>query len=694
MAYKRKNQDETEILKEALERFETAEDAEQHLRQKATEDLRFVYEPGQQWEETVKEERGERPCYEFNKLRPIIRQIVNEQRQNRPGLKFRAVDSDADPDTAEVMTGLCRNIFNISDGDTILDFAFEHAVAGGFGAVGVVTEHSSDSSFEQDIKLRGFQNPNMVQFDPQASDWLKRDARFGFVVEEMPIEDFKDEYPDASIVEFQESEGTEFANWFTEDTVRIAEYWCRKPVKKEIAELEGGEVIELTDEIRDEAKQFIVRTRTVNSHRVEMYLITAHEILEGPFEWAGTTIPLVPVYGEYINVEGRVQYAGVARYAKDSQRSYNYHRTTLIEAVALQPKAPWQATPAQMKGFEKIYQNANRRNYSVIPYNPDPNAANVSPSRTQPPAFPTGLGAAAEMDAQDIMDTSGMTARGMGQDESEQSGRAIRALQQKSELTTFAFQDNLNKSLKRIGEILVDLIPRIYDTERVVRILGEDGAEKFETVNMEIIDRETGEPFLVHDLAMGKYDVEVTTGPSYATRRQEVVDWMIQMAQASPEWGRMAYDIIAKNLDLPESDELYKRFRRAMIQQGLVEPNPEDEDEMRIAQGDPKQKAMQEQLQQLDLSTRAAELQKKLAEISETKADTAKTMQDAAAASFGDEKAQLELVEKNFDIIAKALDNAIKRGQVQPRINPVTGFIEEVSPARPDVDPQVHIGTG
>lgn len=696
---------EQDLLQEAIKRYELAEDAESTLRQEAAKDLRFAYQPGSQWDEELKERRGERPAYEYNRLLPVIQQIVNQQRQSRPGLKFRGVDSQADADTAEIYTGLARNIYSVSDGDTILDTAFEHAVAGGYGALGVTTEYSSDTGFDQELRLRAFHNPFMVQFDPSANDWLKRDARFAFVYEDMPREDFEEEFPEASTVPFDDATGTQWESWYEEDEVRIAEYWRRVPVQKEIAllsdeiaQIEGwedfaGAIIELEPKIKDELEPFIARTRVVNTFRVEMYLITSHEVLDGPFEWVGKEIPLVPVYGRYINMEGEEYWSGVVRYAKDAMRGYNFHRTTFIETVALQPNAPFVLTAKQAEGLEDEWKNANSKLLGALRYNHDPQTPGP-PQRIDPPQISSGLVGASDADAQDIMDISGMTWAAMGRDDKEQSGKSRFMEQEKGDTATFHYSDNLNKSFRRIGEILVDCIPKIYDTERVVRIIGKDGTEEFKEINKTVQDQQTGQPVLINDLQTGQYDVEVTTGPSYATQRMEAVESMRELFREVPTFAELGGDIYVKNLDIPEADEFHERLRRRGIQQGLIKPNPEDEEEMSLVQPDPQQQAMQEAMQQLAMAKDEADLREVLAKVDQTKVETAKKAGEADAARYLSEEKEASITGQNLDNAAKVVEIAIKRGELTPVRDPVTGQVTLQRMSPPDVDPQLHVGTG
>lgn len=661
------DKDELDHLREMRDRFDTVVVAESELRELAVEDLHFAYDEDGQWEADVKELRKGRPCYTFNKVRGAIRQVVNDMRQSRPGIQVRAVDSSGDPKLAETLSGLVRNIESISNAETAYDTGGEYAVACGVGAWRVTTQYADDDSFEQDIILKRIRNPFTVYFDPAALEYDKRDARYCFVSETMGRDEFNERYPDASVSSFEsEGLGEGLERWYAQDdTVRIAEYWYKKPEQAELALLSDGRVVELTEKIekvRDELAQMgirVVRTRTVTKDCVYMEIVSGNEILEGPYKWPGKFIPIVPVYGEEIDIEGEWKYAGLTRWAKDAQRSYNYHRSTMIELIDLQPKTPYLLTPKMIEGQEKIWQNVYRKNLPFLLYKPDPNAPGGRPTREAAAQIPAAYVQESITASDDIKATTGIYDASLGQRSNETSGRAILARQREGDVATFAFMDNLARSIKYTGEILVDLIPKIYDTERVVRVLGKDGGEEYVTLNQTVMDQKTAQPVVINDITKGKYDVTVTTGPSYTTQRIEAAEQMMNLMQAQPRLAGLLADIFVKSLDMPYSDEIHKRVRLMMIQNGLVEPDENDE------LPPPKPPSPQEQMAMAGMQ---GELEKLSAEIEKLRVGNAKEMQkmqiEGAEASAGLQKTQAETAKIVEETVATTIENLIRQGVI------------------------------
>lgn len=647
-------QDNDELLRDMRKRFDEACVAEEENREKAVEDLRFAYTDDGQWESKAKKIREGRPCYTFNKIRGAIRQVVNDQRQSRPGIKVRAVDDRGDPEMAEVLNGMIRNIESTSNAEFAYDNGFEYAVGGGFGAWRVTTQYADEETFDQECCIKPIRNPFTVYFDPSAKFYDKRDAGFCFVTEMLSEEEFTERYPDASMLNFDMSgAGERYEQWYTDKKVRVAEYWLKKEVEKRILQLSDGAVVEADkdfDSIRDElaaAGITVVRERKVRVQKVFQYVVSANEVLQGPTEWPGKYIPIVPVYGECIDIEGEMFYSGLVRWSKDAQRSYNYHRSTMVELIDLQPKTPLQLTPAMIKGHEKMWKESNRRNLPFLLYNTDPASPTGKPYRERPADIPAAYLQEAQIASDDIKSTTGIYDASLGQRSNETSGKAILARQREGDVATFAFTDNLSRSIQYTGEILVDLIPKIYDTERVVRILGEDGGEKFAQINREVIDQQTGQKVKYNDISAGRYDVTVTTGPSYTTKRLEFVDMWMNMAQSTPELAQMTLDLWARSLDMPHADEIHKRVRKMLISQGIVEPESEEE----MPQPDPQQQAAQE-----------AGIRKLFAEVQKLEMGNAKTAAETQKLQSGAQidgmKAQAELTRDQAEVRKIAAETA------------------------------------
>jgi hypothetical protein len=590
------------IHKQATDRYAAIEDSEKESRKLAIEDLRFAHAPDGQWDENAIEKRKNSPRYTINRVAGAIDQITGDQRQTRTMIKVVPNSGGADEDRADIFNGLIRSIEANSKAENAYDCAFDEMVTGGYGGWRVYTEYNDDDSFEQDIKIEGIGSAaSSLFFDPSAKEYDKRDAMYAFVTTKMTTEVFKEKYPDAQVVsvdQVQHSTGNK--GWYDDDGVIVAEYWVKEPYIRTIALLSDGRVIDKEEEskVLDELAltgTTVVKERKAQSHKIKSYIMSGSEILKGPMNWAGKFIPLVPVYGKVINIEGKRYVRGLVRNAKDPSRIYNYATSASIEAAALSPKDPIWHTPTQAKGHARAWRLFNTGGSQFMPYNPDPQAPGI-PQRTGAPAVQAALIQQIQQAAMDIHSTTGIEPASLGNSPELKSGKAILAQQAMGDRGSFLYSDNLTKSKEYTGEILIDLIPKTYDSDRIVRTLGLDGTSGEEThinmpavdeFNQPIVDQQTGEQVIVNDLTVGKYSVVAETGPAFNTQRQESAQQLIDLARDNEFFGTVATDLIAKNLNILENDELTKRVRRMMIQQGIVEPTEEEIEELGLNQPPP-----------------------------------------------------------------------------------------------------------
>lgn len=536
------------LLVQLRSRYKRATEADRDNRTLALDDIKFVDLPGYQWTQAEKDERGDRPAWEFNKLRITCKRIINDMRMNRPQGKVRGTEEN-DKATAEVFEGLIRNVWNVSDGDTVIDYAAEYQVKGGMAAWRVAVDYSHDTAFEQDARIVGFKNPLNVWADPAAKDPMYRDAKFWFVSSRMSKAAFEARWPNVEAVDFEASEfDDEEHDWGDEETVRLVEYWYEVPVTKTLYLMQDGRTTDQTDGTH-------IKERKVRSRQIKMCLATGNAILEEA-DYIGNEFPFVMIHGERMVIDGRTYWWGLPRHSKDSQKAYNYSRTLAVETTALAPQAKWWATPRQAKGHTEKWAEAHKKNFPYLLFNADPEQGGA-PQRMPGAEVPAALIAEIQLASEDIKATTGIFDNSLGQRSNETTGVAIRQRQQQGEIVTYNFQDNLAKGIRRTWEILIDLLPKIYDTPRMVRILGADGTEKF--VQLHGIDERTGD--VKHDLSRGKFDVAITIGPSFATQRQEAAETYMQIAQAAPQTFAVAGDLIFRAMDLPYSEQIAERMK-------------------------------------------------------------------------------------------------------------------------------------
>ncbi len=552
-----------DILEEARAAFQLAADAEAENRREALDDLRFA-RMGEQWPQALRRERelDGRPCLTINRLPAFIRQVVNDARQNKPAIAVHPVDSAADPETAEVMSGLIRQIEQSSDAEVAYDTALEFAVTGGFGYFRINTRYAADDGFDQDIVIERVADPFAVYGDPESTAADSSDWNTAFVVDALPREAFEARWKGADAVDWEgEDYGRLSGPWLDGERVLVAEYWRRERVTRAILALSDGQVVEEAVYKAQRAMfealgvRPVGRPRQVASHRVTQRILTGAEVLE-TVEWAGRFIPIVPVYGDDLVVDGRRRLRGLVRDAKDPQRMFNYWRTTSTELVAMAPKAPFIGRKGAFETDSAKWATANTQSHAYIEYDgPEP------PMRQGFAGIPAGALQEALNASDDMKAIMGLHDASLGARSNETSGRAIMARQREGDTSTFHYIDNLSRAIRHAGRILIDLIPKVYGSARIVRVLGPDGAARQVGVatgpqaaqRLKAVEK-------VYDLAVGKYDLTVRSGPSFTSRREEAATQMIELIRAYPAAAPVMGDLLARNLDWPGADEIAGRL--------------------------------------------------------------------------------------------------------------------------------------
>lgn len=616
MADENKSADKDDLLAQGRTAFERCQDAESDNRQAALDDIRFS-RLGEQWPRSIEQQRRDehRPCLTINKMPAFIRQVVNDSRQNKPSIKVHPVDSNADPKTAEVINGLIRNIEYTSNADVAYDTAIEASVSGGFGYWRVGMDYAYEDTFEMDLSIERVANQFSVYGDPDSMCADSSDWNVAFVVEPMRKAEFKAKYGskknadgDAVDTDFESDAWANAGVWIEDETVMVAEWWKREPIEKEIVKLSNGHVYAAEDLAQDMDLQALIEagtlqvvgTRKTRSHKVTQIIMSGADILEKN-DWPGCYIPIIPVYGDEIVVEGKRYFQSLIHSAKDAQRMFNYWRTTSTELVALAPRVPWIGRKGTFDSDVDRWATANTTSHSFLEYDGE------APQR-QPLDVGPAAGALQEaLNASDDMKAIiGIYDASLGARSNETSGKAIMARQREGDVATFHFIDNLARAIRHTGRILIDLIPKVYNAERVIRVLGEDGSPRSVQVNSgqpQPVMGPDGKPqvdeygeaiMAMHDLTVGKYDLTVTTGPSFTTRREEAAMQMTEFVRAFPAAAPVIGDILAMNLDWPGADEIAERLKS--INPALQNKGLPPEVQQMIQQG---QQAIQELTQKV-----------------------------------------------------------------------------------------------
>ena len=570
-------------------RYTLALSAYSDSREDELDDLRFMAgspDNGWQWPADVLATRGSvqgqtinaRPCLTINKLPQHVRQVTNEQRQNRPTGKVIPADDRADVRVAEIFDGMVRHIEYISDADVAYDTACDNQVTYGEGYIRILTEYCREDSFDQDIKIGRIRNSFSVYMDPAIQDPCGSDAEWCFITEDISKADYERMFPDAAPISSLMTQGVgdqSLSQWLSEDMVRIAEYFYYEHERATL-NLYPDNVTAFEGTPKDKQLRAMfgkpLRSRPVDRKKCKWIKTNGFEVLEER-DWAGQYIPVVRVVGNEFEVDGQLYVSGLVRNAKDAQRMYNYWVSQEAEMLALAPKAPFIGYGGQFEGYEMQWKTANTNNWPYLEVNPDvtdgAGAPLPLPQRAAPPLPQTGLIQAKLGASDDIKATTGQYDSSLGAQSNERSGRAILAREKQGDTGTYHYVDNLSRAIRYVTRQLVDLIPKIYDTARVARIVGLDGEVGMVRINpmqpepvKEIRDENGLVIDKIYNPSVGVYDVCVTTGPGYMTKRQEALDAMSMLLQSNPQLWSVAGDLFIKNMDWPGAQEMAARFAK------------------------------------------------------------------------------------------------------------------------------------
>lgn len=642
-------EDEDEFLAEARQRFQEGQDADRLNREAAEDDMKFFV--GEQWDQTVKDNREGigRPCLTLNRLPQFVAQVTGDIRINKPAIKVRPAE-DGDEKVAKVRQGLIRAIEHDCNASSVYANAAQSQVACGLGNFRIMLEYASDSAFEQNIVIKAVPNPFAVVWDAMSVEPTGKDARYCFIVDELPRKEFERRYPKAVASDLVTD--SDAGGWVGADVVRITEYWIMKERPCLLAMTQSGETVEVVEEggayadnngapvdvaVNRMGEPMVRKSKVRSACR---YLINGFSLLEKPYELPISRLPFFRVPGWEVNVSGKRHRFGLVRFAKDPQRLLNYWRSVSAELLALAPRAQWTAEARSVEGREDDFRDSHKSGDPLLIHND----GTPAPERVNPPAFPAAILQEAALNAQDMKDVTGIHDASLGAQSNETSGKAIMARDRQGDVATFIYPDNLKDAIREGGEVINQLIRIVYDTARTVRVIGEDDSVTLARIN------DPGHPEAL-DITAGRYDVTIDTGPSYTTKRVEAAESMTEFMRTFPQAAPVIGDLYAKAQDWPMSDEIAKRLKV------LLPPGLQEGEDGKPAPPDPAQQAAAQMQQQMaEFQLREAEANAKKAE-----ADAVKAEAEAAQAEFEAERQShgvFALRQVSTDIAARFADHA------------------------------------
>lgn len=557
-------------IEDAIEFMRMSIDADTDSRALALVDLKFRY--GEQWPQYAIASRGlDRPQLTINEMDSYIRQVTNGQRQQRPRIKIHPVDDFADVKIAKVLTGLMRHFEVNSDADNAYDIAFDYAATMGWGYWRIRNDYISNDSFDQDIFIDSIDNPFSVYFDPHSRLPDGSDQEKCLITDLMRKSEFKEKYPDANPISFSETNtGDSDPEWVSQHEIRLAEFFFIERQKMKLIKLSNGESV-WDDEVPpqlllDNAGIQIIGERDSLKNNVMWRKQTAYDILEEkelPWKW----IPVVPVYWTNTKIDNRILRQGMVRPGMDSQRMVNFWQTSITESIALAPKAKWLIPEGGDEGHENEFKNANLSPNPVLRYKTTgvDGQEIPPPQRIQPEPPPAGSIEAAFLANQSLQRVMGIYDPNMQQGPAK-SGKAVNAERSQSENSNFHGYDNLTRSIKHTGRIILSGIPKVLDVATTRRIIGEDGTPDLVQINTPAEGNdEQAIVKILNDVRVGTYDVVMDTGPGYDSKRLQGVDSMMQLlgTPMGEKIGQIGDDLIIRQMDFPGADVLADRLAAA-----------------------------------------------------------------------------------------------------------------------------------
>jgi len=565
-----------EVVEDARAFFDYVNAYDDENRREALDDKQFLR--GDQWLATDRQLREveQRPCLTINVLPSFIQQVVNDQRQNKTNIKTHPVEN-ADDKLNEIAQGLIKHIEYSSNADVAYDRALGSATEVGFGYWRLITDYCDDKSFDQEIKYTSIRNAFSVYFDPNSVEPDGSDQKRCLIAVDVPRKDFEKQYPDASILgaEFISSTGNNQSQWATDQSIRVGEFY-RIEETDEILYRVGNGASAFGDELKKlgmtESDLKGLTSRKSKRRKVMLYKITGAEVLEST-EIKCRWIPVFPVWGTEIDINGKVYRQGMIRAAKDPAKMYNVLMSAATEEVASRSKAPWIGAEGQFEGHEKKWRQANRRAFPYLEYKPKTVEGTLAPppQRQAMTDVPTGFLTMAGHARDDIKATTGIFDASLGAQGNETSGKAINARKRQGDVANFHYADNLVRTQRHCGRCILDMIPNYYDATRIVRIMGDEGDISTAQINQPSLNQ-NGAEILLNDMTAPRYDLTVESGPAYSTQRAEATDAMVQLAQGNPQIMQVAGDLIVKGMDFKGADQIAERLKMALpppIQQAL-----------------------------------------------------------------------------------------------------------------------------
>ena len=620
-----------------------AQGADSDMRDQARDAQLFVSKKDGQWEPYWWNANQNKPRYTFDMTCPIVDQVAGEIEQADFDIRVSPAGGDATKDVALTYDGIIRNLENISNAKDVYTSAARGMITTGYDGWRIVQKYADDNSFDQDLMVEKIHNfIDRVWFDPAAEQQDKSDARYCFVLHPVAKDEFDKRWPESTGTSVPDDRDGE-AYYDKAEVVVIGELLYVEKEERELVLMSNGQTYEADDDF----EKVVDDMALVGVTEIKRRKRKVNKVCSRFFDndgWLGddkdtvfNRIPVIPVYGNYKIIENKTVYSGVVEKLMDSQRVLNYSMSREIEEGALAPRAKYWMTLTQAAGHEDSLSTMNTNSDPVQFYNVDPEMPGP-PQQNGGAMVNPGLRTISEAMRGMIGYSAGMFASNMGDNPGLQSGVAIRSLQNKGDNATYKYNKAVQVAIAATGKVLVDAIPKVYDTERTMRILYEDNSFEMATINQPIIDQQTGEVVMLNDLSQGVYHVICKAGPSFKNRQQETLEMIIEMAKVDPTIMQIAGDVMMQNINSPAADQIAERKRDQMLKAGMIPMSQlTDEEQAQIQQ----QMAQQGQQQDPASIMAQAEMLKGQAEMARAQIEQVKVQNEQMKIQVEAQKAQM-----------------------------------------------------
>lgn len=592
------------FIKQCLSWWNISEEATRPQRMRSMEEVRF--NSGQHWDEDMQKARedDDKVVIQINRTPQYLNQVANEFRMARPSIIIKPAGNGATEYVATIKQGLIRSCQQKSGAEGIRDDKFYGVLEKGWAVWRVNVEHQSPRSFKRVLRTGTIDNDFSAYWDPAATKYDKSDGMFWIITDDMPADTYKTEYPHSKLASLTEFKGIGDVprDWISDGIFRVAEVFYKERKKEKLYaladDITGDGKFE--DELQRDADGKFIGVAYVAiddnggeeplwrwSYRDRVYWakINAVEVLSGNDDKTGgrefvegaTKIPIIFASGRRVMAKDRMVYCGMVRDAIEPCLAADYWLSAITEMVGLGPKSPWIVAYEAISKYKDMWDSANIKNYSALYYDHvDENGETIpAPTRNfgEPPiqAMTFILNFADE----DIKRVMGIYNAGLGAPGPETSGVAIDSRKSESDVANYNYIDNFKRSINYEAEVYLDYM-RVYDQKQVVQIVKPNNKNEEAVINATFRDPKSGK-MVDTTMDVGDYDTVTEVGATMQTRREETARLITDYLKIYPEAAPYVGDILMRNLDGPDKDELEKRLRHLVPPDALESEDSGDE---------------------------------------------------------------------------------------------------------------------